>query len=138
MCHAPDLFVSMVPTTFSDHDRGHAAYAIAPTPRAMTVLACPDACDQNARLTFGEFLEGRNRADREAQVDPWRALTHLNRHAATRPNLLSDAVDHTIPMLLPKLGEVLAVRPEPRVTQVVKVERLVREVATGRLLDVIA
>ncbi len=138
MGRASRLVVSIASIPNSDNHQGYAQGAVAPAPRAMPVPPRPESCDRAGPLSFGDYLQGRNRADRASQVDAWHPQQRSNRGPSATLSSSNSATDHNRPRLLPKLGEITAVKPEPRVQQTVKVEQLERRFATGRLIDVIA
>ncbi len=93
--------------------------------------------DPNEPIPFGDFLLGRNRVDREAEVGSLRLLDRLGRPGRPIGTPDTSKASSNLPKLLPKVGEVLPVKPEPKVQEVVRKQVLERQVMTGRIIDVV-
>ncbi|MCC5823848.1 MAG: hypothetical protein LAT64_08875 [Phycisphaerales bacterium] len=134
------------PATFPDH---HARHAPGLTRAAMSVV-------ESGPIQRGPLpplpVFGASRAPAGAVVFH-RYLEDLNRtpHATLKPAVHREpdrfdpscpkadaATDHPGPGLLPRLGEVTPVEPEPRTRVVVDIRHRVIAPATGRVLDLLA
>ena len=96
-----------------------------------------ELADPNEPIPFGDFLLGRNRVDREAEVDSLRLFDLLGRPGRPIRTPDTSKASSDMPKLMPKLGEVLPVKPEPKVQEVVRKQVLERQVMTGQIIDVV-
>jgi hypothetical protein len=129
--------VSIGSISTGDFDRGYNPGAVSPAVRPSHPIPRQELTDPNEPIPFGDFLLGRNRVEREAEVDSLRLLDRLG--CTCRPNQTPDTskASSNMPNLMPKIGEVLPVKPEPKVQEVVRKQVLERQVMTGRIMDVV-
>lgn len=87
-------------------------------------------------VVFHRYLEDLNRAPHASA----RPVVHRepDRYDPAPDAACRSAPQPGGPRLLPRLGEVLPVEPEPRARMTVEVRRLQRTAVTGRLIDLMA
>jgi len=129
--------VSIASIPSGDFDRGYNPGAVSPAVRPSRPAPRQQDADPNEPISFGDFLLGRNLVDREAEVDSLRLLDRLGCVCHSIRPVDSSHASSNMPKLLPKVGEVLPVKPEPKVQDVVRRQVLERQVMTGRIMDVV-